>query len=85
MKYFSLASGCSLQVLWMAVCLQAGLSQMMAFGTFPGDSKWGADQVGTPATVTWSLILEGTGTSPEFQSLGYWGGTSELNRVFYSL
>lgn len=85
MKYFSLASGCSLQVLWMVVCLQAGLSQMMAFGTFPGDSKWGADQVGTPATVTWSLILEGTGTSPEFQSLGYWGGTSELNRVFYSL
>ena len=85
MKYFSRTSGCSVHAWWITGCLQAGLSQILAFGTFQGDSKWGVEQVGTPAAVTWSLMVDGTGTSPEFASLGYWGGTSELNRVFYSL
>ena len=85
MKHFSFSRWGLAETLWIAVCLQWGGIHASAHGTFQGDSKWGAEQVGTSATVSWSMILDGTGTSPEFQSMGYWGGISELNRVFYSL
>lgn len=74
------------RTLWgAAIVFLVHASASFGYVTSPGDAKWGADAVGTGAVVTWSLIPNGTPTSTEFQNLGYWGGTSDLNHVYWSL
>ena len=69
----------------------------LAFGLFDGSPKWGSSTLGTGATITWSLIPDGTdvlrtadlpslppGTN-EFLFQDFWTGPSDLASVYSQL
>lgn len=69
----------------------------LAFGLFDGTPKWGGSTLGTGATITWSLIPDGTdvlrtadlpslppGTN-EFLFQDFWTGPSDLASVYSQL
>lgn len=72
-----------------AAALAAG-GAAQAYTTFPGDAKWGAGGPGSGATVTWSVMPEGTGVlrtpdTPGFLFQDFWSGDNDLGAVYAQL
>ncbi|HRD48906.1 MAG: matrixin family metalloprotease [Candidatus Competibacter sp.] len=78
----------------LTMCFALWCDPAAAFLTFDGNSKWGSPTLGTGATITWSLIPDGTGVvqpspppfiPPAFIFSDFWSGTSDLASVYAQL